>query len=150
MNFTISMCTPRKRVATRTTTSATLAVLILTLLAGCTRGPQADPRDAPQVALGKTVFASHGAACHGANLQGQRDWKSRKPDGKLPAPPNVSADRELSRWVNIQSVRTLQANARASTAQLTLLSGLLDEKGNLEAALKTTTSVVLAWKSDLN
>lgn len=88
MKFTISIGVPRKRAATRTHISATLAALVLTVLAGCTRAPQADPRDAPQVALGKTVYASYCAACHGANLEGQGDWKSRKPDGKLPAPPH--------------------------------------------------------------
>ncbi len=63
----------------------------LTLLAGCGRdGPDdgIDPRDAAQVAIGRTVYAQHCASCHGAELQGQADWRSRLPSGRLPAPPH--------------------------------------------------------------
>lgn len=48
----------------------------------------ADPTDAALVALGGTVYADHCAACHGANLEGEPDWRTRKPDGRLPAPPH--------------------------------------------------------------
>lgn len=40
------------------------------------------------IALGRTVYASQCAACHGANLEGQPNWRERKPDGRLPAPPH--------------------------------------------------------------
>lgn len=49
---------------------------------------RADADDARQVALGATVYRDHCANCHGANLQGQPDWKLRKPDGRFPAPPH--------------------------------------------------------------
>ena len=49
---------------------------------------RADADDARQVALGTAVYRDHCASCHGANLEGQPDWKSRKPDGRLPAPPH--------------------------------------------------------------
>jgi mono/diheme cytochrome c family protein len=49
---------------------------------------RADADDARQVALGTVVYRDHCASCHGANLEGQPDWKSRKPDGRLPAPPH--------------------------------------------------------------
>ncbi len=48
----------------------------------------ADPTDAAQVALGSSVYRDHCASCHGANLEGQPDWRIRKPDGRLPAPPH--------------------------------------------------------------
>jgi mono/diheme cytochrome c family protein len=51
-------------------------------------GMRADPADAAQVARGKQVYAEHCAACHGANLEGQPDWRRKGPDGKLPAPPH--------------------------------------------------------------
>jgi mono/diheme cytochrome c family protein len=52
-------------------------------------GPgHADPDDARQVAVGKTVYQGHCASCHGANFEGQPDWRIRKPDGRLPAPPH--------------------------------------------------------------
>ena len=49
----------------------------------------ANPEDAPQqVALGEQVYREHCASCHGANLQGQTDWRRRGPDCRLPAPPH--------------------------------------------------------------
>jgi len=48
----------------------------------------ADPSDAELVALGRDVYAAHCASCHGEDLQGQPDWRSRNPDGTLPAPPH--------------------------------------------------------------
>jgi mono/diheme cytochrome c family protein len=51
-------------------------------------GDRADPANAAQVALGRAVYAEHCASCHGANLEGQPDWRERKPDGRMPAPPH--------------------------------------------------------------
>lgn len=47
-----------------------------------------DAGDARQVALGAQVYAAHCAECHGANLEGEPDWRTRKPNGQLPAPPH--------------------------------------------------------------
>lgn len=47
-----------------------------------------DPSNLQQVALGQRLYALHCASCHGVDLEGQADWKSRKPDGRLPAPPH--------------------------------------------------------------
>jgi len=44
--------------------------------------------DTGTVALGRGVYAEHCASCHGDRLQGQPDWRSRLPDGRLPAPPH--------------------------------------------------------------
>ena len=46
------------------------------------------PDDAETVALGREVYARECASCHGAGLEGQADWRARKPDGRLPAPPH--------------------------------------------------------------
>ena len=46
------------------------------------------PDDAAFVALGAWVYAENCASCHGANLEGQPDWKRPGPDGRLPAPPH--------------------------------------------------------------
>lgn len=41
------------------------------------------------VARGGAIYAQQCAACHGGNLQGQTpDWRSRLPDGSIPAPPH--------------------------------------------------------------
>ncbi len=46
------------------------------------------PNDAELVAKGAGIYATHCAACHGARLEGQPDWRTRGPDGLLPAPPH--------------------------------------------------------------
>lgn len=50
--------------------------------------PRADPGDARRVAQGAQVYAQHCAACHGATLAGQPDWRRRLPSGRMPAPPH--------------------------------------------------------------
>ncbi|MGR3322913.1 MAG: c-type cytochrome [Pseudooceanicola sp.] len=37
---------------------------------------------------GAALYAEHCAACHGAELEGQPDWRRPGPDGVLPAPPH--------------------------------------------------------------
>lgn len=46
------------------------------------------PDDAQVVALGQKVYEAHCAACHGARLEGQPNWRERGADGLLPAPPH--------------------------------------------------------------
>ena len=50
--------------------------------------PRADADNPRLVALGKSVYHDHCASCHGANLEGQPNWKERLPSGRLPAPPH--------------------------------------------------------------
>jgi len=72
--------------------SVTTAALVTAALAW--RGmsphdaPAADPDNPTQVALGRKVYAQYCASCHGVNLEGQSDWRHRKPDGRNPAPPH--------------------------------------------------------------
>ncbi len=47
-----------------------------------------DATDAAAVAEGREIYTEHCAACHGANLEGQPDWRRRLPNGRLPAPPH--------------------------------------------------------------
>jgi mono/diheme cytochrome c family protein len=63
------------------------ALLVLPLVA-CGAKPHGDPTDAAQVASGKAIYAANCASCHGANLEGQTNWRSRKSDGRMPAPPH--------------------------------------------------------------
>lgn len=47
-----------------------------------------DPDNRAKVALGGRVYADNCASCHGAQLEGQADWRQRLPNGRLPAPPH--------------------------------------------------------------
>lgn len=44
--------------------------------------------DPDVVALGRTIYTDNCAACHGANLEGESNWRSPGSDGRLPAPPH--------------------------------------------------------------
>lgn len=44
--------------------------------------------DPATIATGQRLYANHCAACHGARLEGQPNWRTRGPDGLLPAPPH--------------------------------------------------------------
>ena len=37
---------------------------------------------------GEAIYAEACASCHGVELEGQPDWRSPGPDGRLPAPPH--------------------------------------------------------------
>ena len=57
---------------------------------------------AAELALGQEVYAANCASCHGANLEGQPDWRRRNENGRMPAPPHDAsghtwhhADRQL-------------------------------------------------------
>ena len=52
------------------------------------RSPAAATQDPARLALGGTLYGAHCAACHGADLEGEPNWRQRKPDGLLPAPPH--------------------------------------------------------------
>lgn len=38
--------------------------------------------------LGRQLYSANCASCHGANLEGQPDWRRRLSTGRLPAPPH--------------------------------------------------------------
>lgn len=40
------------------------------------------------LAVGQNLYARECASCHGAKLEGQPNWQSRLPNGRLPAPPH--------------------------------------------------------------
>jgi mono/diheme cytochrome c family protein len=55
-----------------------------------------------EIARGRALYAAHCASCHGANLEGQPNWQTPGPNGRLPAPPHDASghtwhhsDREL-------------------------------------------------------
>ena len=63
------------------TASALIATWILV-------GLRAEAENAETIALGRTIYETQCAACHGAQLEGQPDWQMPLPSGRLPAPPH--------------------------------------------------------------
>lgn len=74
---------PFRRTATLLAFAATLAACD-----GTPPGTRLRADEAPVVARGQQVYAKHCAACHGARLEGQPNWRTRDPSGRLPAPPH--------------------------------------------------------------
>jgi S-disulfanyl-L-cysteine oxidoreductase SoxD len=80
-------------VTRRAWAAAAAATVAIAVAAGAVwwfaaRPPRIDPSDASQVAAGEALYRAHCASCHGANLEGQADWRTRLPSGRLPAPPH--------------------------------------------------------------
>ena len=48
----------------------------------------AAPMDVAAESDGSALYAEHCATCHGADLEGQPNWRVPNPDGTLPAPPH--------------------------------------------------------------
>ena len=44
--------------------------------------------DAEVLLAGRTLYQTHCASCHGADLEGQPNWQTPLPNGRLPAPPH--------------------------------------------------------------
>lgn len=77
----------------RRAAGASLLGIALLALAGCDRLAGDPPgllrADAPQVLkVGQAVYAARCAACHGAQMEGQPNWRERDASGRLPAPPH--------------------------------------------------------------
>ena len=47
-----------------------------------------EPVTAADIEAGQTLYAENCASCHGANLEGQPDWRRRLDNGRMPAPPH--------------------------------------------------------------
>lgn len=63
-------------------------VLVGVWLVGGTGDRTGTPSQGADLAQGGQLYQDYCASCHGANLEGQPDWRSPGPDGVLPAPPH--------------------------------------------------------------
>lgn len=62
-----------------------LASLAVVALTGCDGQHGPSPSE---LMHGEAIYKAECVSCHGAKLEGQPDWRMRKADGKLPAPPH--------------------------------------------------------------
>ena len=86
---------------------------------------------------GKVLYMEFCASCHGANLEGQPDWRQRLPNGRLPAPPHDEtghtwhhSDEQLFRIVK----EGLAALAPGFETDMQAYGGVLDD-AQIEAIL---------------
>ncbi|MEO1331415.1 MAG: cytochrome c [Pseudomonadota bacterium] len=95
---------------------------------------------APDLARGEAIYAEACASCHGAALEGEPDWRTRKPNGRLPAPPH---DESGHTWHHPDSV-LLEITARGTAA---VVGGGYesDMPGFGEAYSEDELRDVLAW-----
>ena len=86
----------RIRPRRRTALVSAIAVVLLATAAGTAiwywnrddAPMRADASDVELVTLGAAVYVEHCASCHGRNLEGEPNWRRRRSDGTLPAPPH--------------------------------------------------------------
>ena len=66
------------------------AMVALTLVSGAQNAGAQQPIQPASVDIvaGERLYAKNCASCHGADLEGQADWRSPGADGRLPAPPH--------------------------------------------------------------
>ena len=62
-------------------------VLLVSAVISTSRASAAEDA-AERVDLGRILYGEKCADCHGENLEGQPNWRKRKADGRLPAPPH--------------------------------------------------------------
>ncbi len=91
------------------------------------------PDDAALLASGQQVYQAHCAACHGAKLEGQPQWRERGPTGLLPAPPHDESghtwhhpDAVLFRITKFGVARA--ANLKDYTSAMPSYEGVLSDK----------------------
>lgn len=68
-----------------------IVVSVIALIYSASKAPVSDfidPSNRALVMQGKQIYANNCASCHGVNMEGQPDWRTRLPNGRLPAPPH--------------------------------------------------------------
>lgn len=72
------------------------------------------------IQVGRQIYADNCATCHGADLQGQPEWKQRLANGRMPAPPHDAtghtwhhSDRDLYNLTKL-GVATVMGNGYES------------------------------------
>lgn len=81
----------------------------------------AKPVNAVERHPGSALYQGHCASCHGAELEGQPNWRSLNPEGTLPAPPHDESghtwhhgDQLLFEYVKHGGAKTMASRGAAS------------------------------------
>ncbi len=74
--------------ASRTLRTSPLRIAVMSLIFILPFSVYAGGATSDQLNHGQQVYQQFCQSCHGDKLQGQENWRKRKPDGKLPAPPH--------------------------------------------------------------
>ena len=131
-----------------------LSLSCIVLLAACDAGPPKGsllrPDDPATVALGRKVYDAQCATCHGAQLQGQPNWRERDAAGRLPAPPHDATghtwhhpDEVLFRITKLGVARA--ANLKDYVSSMPAYEGVLSD-----AEITAVLSYIKArWPADI-
>jgi S-disulfanyl-L-cysteine oxidoreductase SoxD len=87
--------------------------------------PPVPTLDPDRVTEGVTIYAQHCASCHGANLEGQPDWKTPLADGALPAPPHDSSGHTWHHPDELLLTITLNGGDRQNQSKMPAFQGQL-------------------------
>lgn len=108
------------------------------------------PDDAALLAIGQRVYTAHCAACHGAQGEGQPNWRERGPDDLLPAPPHDAsghtwhhADAQLFAIVKHGMARVIQQPDYRST--MPIYEGRLSD----EEIVAVLSWIKAQWPADV-
>ncbi len=86
------MAAPERRAGSRSGLAwGAGGALVLLLAAGAywyARPSAPDLNDPDLIAAGREAYYLHCAVCHGAQLEGEPNWRTPKADGSLPSPPH--------------------------------------------------------------
>lgn len=112
--------------------------------------PPAPALSEADVALGQQVYAENCAACHGANLEGEADWKSQNEDSSFRAPPHDASGHTWHHGddILIEAIRSGGARLPANiggTSTMPAYGGILTD-GEILAVLAYIKS---SWPDDL-
>lgn len=97
--------------------------------------------DAALLQRGAQIYQAQCASCHGANLEGQANWRERGADGRLPAPPHDETGHTWHHPDDVLIRLTKEGVAKAA--------GLADYASNMPAFGDTLSDAdivaVLSW-----
>jgi len=111
--------------------------------------PPIEPDNAEQVAQGQEIYDAYCASCHGANLEGQPNWRQRDDAGFLPAPPH---DETGHTWHHpreqLFAITRDGVAAYAPPGYATTMRGFTDELTDEEIAA-VIAYIISQWPSEI-